>query len=180
MYFVFEIRVFVIPLCAFHDTHKSIEWSLFSQFNSPDLLSEVFIAIESGRNSFSQVKMLFPDWIANKLNLVSNECLPNPAELKELWTTLGVKDRIVDEIVRLRLTFDGGHILVSIDCCDDDLLKRVSYVVMAFWRFVRFSASRLLASGLSSRTLNSFTCGVWLEIINQQHHTLFLMRSQMH
>jgi len=63
-----------------------------------DLLKDVYVSIESLRNSYGMIMDHIGEWIAQHTDFVADEELPPQRDLELLWTTLGVDPVIVEEL----------------------------------------------------------------------------------
>ena len=138
--------------CAYHDAHKSLEWSMHHEFKSPDLLSEVYIALTSCSNSYRQLTTQLNVWVANILLVCELEDLPDADDLRDLWGVVCVDDHVLEDICDLRLCFRNGMLCVSDLAPVKNLLSRVVYILVSVWRFRPFSSSRWVGVGSSCRT----------------------------
>lgn len=137
--------------CSLHDVHKSFFWSLQHSFTNCDLVKNVFISIESCRNSYSQITQVAPSWLAKVLVVEPEEALESPDDLRDLWLACGVDAELIDELVDLRLLFRRGHISVSQSASHDTVFERVMSCLFSLWRFRRFNESRWASVGAACR-----------------------------
>ena len=85
--------------CACHDTHNAFKWGMHQQFQNLELLKELYIAIESIRNSYGLLVRYMPKWLLQKLKFV--ECSDHASGLGPLWTALGVDSATVGTMLDL-------------------------------------------------------------------------------
>ena len=138
--------------CANHDSHNGLKWSMQAQFANKDLVSNVFIGIESLRNSYFQLCDTLPRWLARVVDFTET---PLPAEtLRQLWTSLGIEPDVCDTLVELGAIWMDNALRVSaIHQASPDWFERLSASLLGCWRFVKFSDSRWVTIGRSARTM---------------------------
>ena len=141
--------------CAIHDAHNSLKWAVLVLFNDKQLLKECWQAFASLCSCSRQIRDYLPRWLGMHFALVGEADCPGVAELTALWSTLGVKEHVLDEIVALRLHFRDGCMWAA-DSADesgeDSAINRASFVVMSVWTFRRFTEGRVLSSGKVCRS----------------------------
>lgn len=143
--------------CACHDAHTGQEWSLASMVRGTDTMKRVFIAVESVRNSYSQILRFLPALIAQMQIVPIGECVAEQ-HLLDLWAALGVEGSLSRALARARLIVIGGRLQVCGDIMPlSQLGQQVSYLLPALWRFTRFSESRWVSVGAASRRI---ACGM--------------------
>ena len=143
----------VATACCNHDCHNGLKWGLHSHFGDSQLLQDVHIGIESLRNSYMQLLQNLGPWLVGVVEFVED---PSPSEaLEQLWTTLGLPPDIADMLAnKLHLIFKNGRLEIhSVLAGDPALFEDVSGVLLAVWKFTKFSASRWCTVGHSCRTL---------------------------
>ena len=138
--------------CCNHDAHNALKWAMANQEPSPDCLKSLFIVMESLRNGYHLVAARLATWIPNRLvfRAVEHACLP------ELWCVLGIEPEWCQRLVDLGLWYDSvdDKLYVSPDYANDpEVLEVVSSILLHIWRFRRFTESRWISLGDSSRTL---------------------------
>lgn len=140
--------------CAVHDSHNAFKWAMKEQFDNPDLLRTVFIGSCSVRNSMDVIMAYLAEWAAASVQ--ESPPLDEVArqDLRVLWTTLGVDDEVVHVLTNtLELRLDGAKVLVRQGGNFQDTLNIVVCALMAVWRVTKFTESRWLSIGKSSRAL---------------------------
>jgi hypothetical protein len=138
--------------CCNHDTHNGLKWGLFQAFGDATLLSNVYIGIESVRNSYLQLAQALPAWIVGAVSFT--EAPTDGDILRQLWASLGVDPDVTEELVELRVIYRSGNLQVDAAFQDSiDLVDRLSACCLAVWRFVKFSDSRWITVGRSARTM---------------------------
>eukprot|EP00974_Lingulodinium_polyedra_P090012 8727359-Lingulodinium_polyedra.AAC.1 len=61
--------------CCAHDCQGSLKWSLFAHYGDVVLLKDAHIAIESLRNSYTQLYEHFAAWLVDVVKWVDDPCL---------------------------------------------------------------------------------------------------------
>lgn len=148
-----ELTCWVVhSACANHDCHNALKRGLFNAFQDAELLKDIYISIESLRNSYGLLHDNLAAWVQETLAFVEE---PEPADnLQQLYTAMGVEPEWVATISEMGLLFRNGRLEVSAAQMNkptlfDDLCTCLLYL----WRFVRFSDSRWCTVGLSCRVL---------------------------
>jgi len=141
--------------CGLHDTHNSLKWSLFAIFCNTELISDCYIVIESLRNSAQLLFRYMGEWIQDRLRFVPEDCLPQPQDLYELWTCLGVDPEAIEVVSEeLRLQWKDGLLCVKDTAASSqNIVGQVSFALLSVWKFKKFSSSRWVSVGCSCRSL---------------------------
>ena len=141
--------------CAAHDCSNALRWALEFRTDDGDLLRYYYICIAALRNSMGLLTECLSEWITLRLSFSKPLCAVDLANKRALWNALGVDPETAEMLTEtLEFRFEGGRIFVSRACQHNtDLVDFVSCCLMSVWKFVRFTATRFLSVGLSSRTL---------------------------
>lgn len=128
--------------CAAHDAQSAFRWGMGADLKDRDLLRDVYIAIESLRNSTDLLIRYAVQWVA--LRMTFTDPMPDIeiAERLELWEQLGLEPGLADHLARvLQLRFVGG------DCC----FAKIAKIWLASWTWcsIRCSLCSSSASGVS-------------------------------
>lgn len=136
--------------CILHDTHNSLRWGVFDYSSNKDCMRAFFITLESLRNSYDLLMAQLPRWLPKVLAFEEwGFADPSP-----LWVLLGVSSEIVELLSQMQLRFQGGQLKVAPSFqAKDDLPDLIAMCLMHIWTFRRFSESRWLTLGSSSRCL---------------------------
>ena len=137
--------------CAYHDAHKALEWGLRAEFQTDALMQEVYVAIAACCKSYKQLTDELTIWLGQALETADCEQLPEPDDLRELWTALRAPEDIVELIVDLRLCVRGDRLLAWGHQPLHTVVGKVARVIFTLWRFRVFSGSRWVAAGSSCR-----------------------------
>ncbi|CAK0909364.1 unnamed protein product [Prorocentrum cordatum] len=134
--------------CGLHDAHKGQEWALHAEYADGDILRRVHIAVESLRNSYTQLMRWMPLLVASIDVVPAEECLPEET-LRALWGVLGVPGVLLEELVGWRLCCVGGKLQATTAVHGDvpDFFDRISYCIASLWKFTKFSESRWVSVG---------------------------------
>lgn len=136
-----------------HDIANAFAWGM-KPFSSSDVMKDIFVGISSIRNAYNIIMEHVVSWLPSVLIFVVET--ESPEVLTELWQSLGLEDDIICLLVRYRLLWFDGALIVSADFQDDpELINELVAVLMAVWRFVFFTESRYLTIGASARTVIS-------------------------
>ena len=73
--------------CCNHDAHNSLKWALHFYFQDLTLLKDMWITIESVRNSYGLLHQHMGSWLLDTVTFTEDTM--SPETLKELWTLLG-------------------------------------------------------------------------------------------
>jgi hypothetical protein len=136
-----------------HDIANAFAWGM-KPFSSSDVMKDIFVGISSIRNAYNILMEHVVSWLPSVLIFVVET--ESPEVLTELWQSLGLEDDVICQLVRYRLLWFAGTLIVSADFQDDpELINELVAVLMAVWRFVSFTESRYLTIGASARTVIS-------------------------
>jgi hypothetical protein len=139
--------------CCLHDAHNALLWSIRGRFDTSIVMEEVYIAVSSCRHSFKQILDACPQWIVDMLVPCPIERLEQPSVLREAWTALGVPPDMLEDLIELRLCFRDGQLLFCQDANLQDLVARVTSLMLYMWAFPNFQESRWITAGLSFRCI---------------------------
>lgn len=103
----------VITPCALHDSQNAFRWAFFEDCKDRALMRDLYISVESLRNSADILSSRLASFIAEHLVFVDE----NGAEWKELrrelWMGLDVEPEVADILVELELTWDGHSFSIA-------------------------------------------------------------------
>lgn len=153
---IFRLTEFVVVTpCAVHDANNAFKWALASRFDNKDLLRDAYICAESLRNSWAAITTNLCEWIALRLSFAEEMTMEGILEWAELWTSLSVEPETVEVLSStLQLRFQDGRLWVAKSVQDDPAsVSTIAAALQATWRFTRWTESRFLSVGASSRTL---------------------------
>ena len=143
--------------CALHDAHNSLKWGLNFQAWGPQLLKDLFIVMQSLKNSFNLVTERLTPWLALRLIFTDREECPPGHELLDLWTAMGVDPVLAEQLasdMALHWDFELGALRVAADFRETkEAFEEIAGALMGIWNFRPFSDSRWVTVGLSCRSL---------------------------
>ncbi|CAK0797403.1 unnamed protein product, partial [Prorocentrum cordatum] len=140
---LYLMQWFVETGCSMHDTHKSIEWSLWTWYHNKSLMKNVHLAIESLRDSMQQLSGLTPEWMWDVTVARSAEELDDPDDLKHFWLAMGVEESVVATLVSLRLRYFGGRLeILDTGDAGEDTFTNINFCLFSVWRLKKFNGSR--------------------------------------
>ena len=151
--------------CVNHDAHNSLKWGALAFYSEKATPRNMFICIESLRQSFDELVIHAPGWIARSLRYENS---PSPDGLRRLWTLCDLSSEWVDQLVELELRFEDGVLKVHTRWQDDlELPDMLMTVLLYIWRWRRFSDSRWVTLGASCRCLLASLCCGLQDFVNE-------------
>ena len=153
----------VVTPCAAHDAQSAFRWGMQEALNDKDLLRDAYVGVESLRNSMDLILGHVAEWAALRLSFKPEQTLAEIDARRALWQALDVEVETADILAEtLQLDFEGGRLRVVESQSDrPDLVDLVTTSLLSVWKFVRWSESRFLTVGRSSRTMvASFLTGI--------------------
>ena len=81
---------FLKTSCTHHDAHKALEWSMFGQFHSTELMDEVYVGIASCCNSSMQIVGEMQRWIWDSIVPAPLDQLPPCGKLARIVERAGL------------------------------------------------------------------------------------------
>ena len=151
---VFRLTEFVIVTpCAGHDAHNSFKWAVRSRFEQKDLMRDIYISIESLRNSMDLLTGHLSAWVAQNLTFVPDLPPSLVDERKALWDVLNVGPEVAELLAEtLQLMALDGRICVAESARHlPDLVGMITATLLAAWDFRRWTESRFLTVGHCAR-----------------------------
>jgi hypothetical protein len=141
--------------CSLHDTQGAFRRAMDEFLTNPDMMREVFIGVQSIRQSFNLIIEWLHLWLASHMKFAVSMDPSSMDSLREVWACLGVDIDVIDDLVeRFQLRISEGFVVVSEDCIGmPDLVGEVAATLLAVWRITRFSESRWLGAGGCARPL---------------------------
>lgn len=138
--------------CCCHDVHNSLKWSVHALFQNESMIKDLFVVVESLRNSYSLLVAHLPKWLRRSVRFVAPQA--NTTFLHTLWTSLQIDSEVVDVLVSLELRWSGDRLEVCNRFEDDPhLMHMLSGALLHLWRFRKFCDSRWITVGVTCRTL---------------------------
>ena len=147
----------VVTACSLHDTQSAFRWGLGPKLRDSELLRDVYISVESLRNSMDLLLRYVAEWVTGRIVFVK---VHDPAwrrGRRALWEALGVDPETVQELAEtLELVYDADRcqFQVSEDCsARADVIDLLITSLLSVCKFVKFSGGRFLTGGASTRPL---------------------------
>ena len=153
---VLKLTEFVLATaCSAHDAQSAFRWGMRKYLLHKELLRDSYVSVEALRNSMDILIRYLGEWIALRLSFASPMTFEETERWRNLWQVLDVELETVEVLSEhLQLRFHEGRLLVSQECSSrPDLIGVVSSCLLSVWKFVRFTESRFLTAGSSSRTV---------------------------
>jgi hypothetical protein len=95
--------------CAAHDAQSAFRWGMQGLISDRDLLRDVYISIESLRNSMDLLQHHVMEWAMGRVTFTSPMSASEVEERKELWQALSVDEDTAEVLAeQLQLRFEGG------------------------------------------------------------------------
>ena len=139
-----------ITPCSLHDCQFGFRWGMLDQLRDRDLLRDVYVAIESLRNSADLINSQMSLWVSSRISPRADRSGAWKARQNSLWETLDVPFDVA------HLCLVGGRLEYFEDAESDleqDVVSEIYAVFISLWRFQKLSESRWLTVGTSSRRM---------------------------
>lgn len=139
--------------CALHDGMNALRWATTSYLSAPkDAISDLFVGIESLRNSFDTLVGATAQFVATKLEFRKRQ--DDPERVREFWLLMDVDPAYMDKFISLNLWWDGQKLLADAEWeSRDDACGEVATCILYLMKFRAFSDSRWTTMGPSARSL---------------------------
>ena len=148
--------VLVTP-CALHDCQNGFRWGMLEQCSDRDLLRDVYVGIESLRNSAGLINSQMSLWVSSRLSPKADRSDEWKARQNTLWETLDVPFDVAHLLShQLQLCFVDGRLQYFEDAehgLEQDVVSEICAVLLSMWRFQKFTESRWLTVGASARRM---------------------------
>eukprot|EP00974_Lingulodinium_polyedra_P016988 1650401-Lingulodinium_polyedra.AAC.1 len=86
----------VFTPCAAHDANNAFKWGVGSMAYDRCLLRDIYVAVESLKNSFTELQGHIMDWVKEKLDFARNESEWEINQARQLWHCLGLEPETVE------------------------------------------------------------------------------------
>ena len=147
----------VVTPCALHDAQNAFRWGFFSEVQERELMRDIYVGIESLRNSHDLLHSFVGEWVASRLSLHEGKPLEWQESQQAMWYALGLDPALAELLVNdLQLYFQRGRMWVwsaAAVAIDADVIDRITYAFKALMRYIKFTESRWLTVGSSARSL---------------------------
>ena len=148
-----ELLDWVEPVaCCNHDVQNAFKWGVISPLEEPEAtLNDLFIGVESVRNSFSYVLKHLRAWLATVL--VFKHKTDNVADVSSYWSAMGVSERWMPLFELLDPVWDGKNLVVAAtEQHNVATWERLPRILLYIFKFVKMKDSRwvCLAGGCAT------------------------------
>lgn len=134
-----------------HDAMNGYEWGL-KPFVVGEAMKDIYVSVCAVRNAYDALMLHIEGWIVGVLSF--GEPWATEEICMTLWGVLGLEQDICDILVQYRVLWYDGQLRIDMRYKDEDLLvDRLVFALVGAWRFIRFSESRWLSLGPTSRAL---------------------------
>ena len=104
----------LITPCALHDSQNAFKWGFFAECSDTQMMRDIYVAIESLRNSADLLSRHMAEWVRQKMRLVPARDEGWVQQRRTLLHALSVSMETVDVLAsELQLEFQDGELLVS-------------------------------------------------------------------
>ena len=145
----------VVTACAMHDCHNALRWSFRVAMSDTSFMRDVYVAVESLRNSMDLLSRYIGEWVALRLRYTPRAPETWVTSQRQLWQALGLEMETVEVLADdLQLRFADGVLYVSDQApsvIGDDVVGTICACLLSAWRFRKWTESRWLTVGTSSR-----------------------------
>ena len=108
-----DMEFVVVTPCALHDSQNSFRWGFLEQVSNRALMRDVYVAVESLRNSADLITSRISTWVSARLQFVEPRSAEWKDEQRALWEALDVEAGVADLMVfELELVWDDGRLCV--------------------------------------------------------------------
>ena len=108
-----KLDFFVVTPCALHDSQNAFRWGHLNQFQDKTLMRDVYISIESLRNSQDIICSSVTDWVGQRLSFAPPRDEAWLADRRQLFEALGVDMEAASILVDdLQLCWEEGRLWV--------------------------------------------------------------------
>ena len=144
----------VVTPCAAHDAQSALRWAMQPESQDSALVRDIYVTLESLRNSIDLIHLHMGDWIASRLEFVPPMSEEAVERRRLVWQALDLEHEVVETLAEMQLTFAEGKIQVTDALLTSPIvLDTISTALKSAFRFIRFSDSRWLTVGASCRIL---------------------------
>ena len=143
--------LFLASPCLAHALQNSLKWAV-APLSTEESMKNLHVVIESLRNSFS---LLHSHIYAFLSSCVCFRSRPHDQEsARALWAAVGVEADAVSDFADIHPLWDGQRLWVSQELeGSEEALPKLSFLLLKAFRWQRFTQSRFLTLGSSTRAL---------------------------
>ena len=99
--------------CALHDSQNAFRWGQLQDFNDKFLMRDLYVAVQSLRNSADLVSSSVCGWVVPRLRFVAGRDEAWLSEKRQLWEALGVDVETASVMVEdLQLSWEGDSFMI--------------------------------------------------------------------
>jgi hypothetical protein len=121
---------------------------------STTLMKDLYVGLAALRNGYNILMENLMAWLLGALAFVADSELEPAHTLQQVWQWLDIEDDVVEALVRMRLLWKGGRLLVAEGLRDQiGFLDELAATLMSVWRFSNYCDSRWLTIGPAGRSL---------------------------
>ena len=136
--------------CVMHDVDSCFRRAMRIH-TTKDVLSNLFITVESVRNAFDLVSKEVPLWVPSVLHFAPRSWTHD--DLFVWWVSLRVEPDWAHRMARLHLLYRDGKLYLDEDVHRDNQLYEVAACLLHLFRFKKFSTGRFQRIGEVCQTL---------------------------
>ena len=150
-----KTELVIVTACAAHDIQNAFRWGIGKDFKDKQLVRDLYIGIDSLRNSIELLNRHMAEWIAQKLDFVPDRPYADGEYRRCLWLSLDLEAETAEILAHeLQFHFEDGRIKVTEQKVGDpELIDLIIKCLQSAWKFRRFTDSRFMTAGSSCRTL---------------------------
>ena len=109
-----RMEMVVVTPCALHDSHNAFRWAFLQQVKDRSLMRDLYISVESLRNSADLLSSHMASWILSVLTFVDAQDEIWVQEYRVLWESLDVEPSLIELLAaELQLRWEGGRLCVK-------------------------------------------------------------------
>ena len=99
--------------CALHDSQNAFRWGQLQDFNDKFLMRDLYVAVQSLRNSADLVSSSVCGWVVSRLRFAPGRDEAWLSEKRQLWEALGVDVETASVMVEdLQLSWEGDSFMI--------------------------------------------------------------------
>ena len=104
----------VVTACALHDAHNAFRWGFIAEVKNRELMRNVYIGMESLRNSVMIMTTHMGTWISRRISYAEPLNMEWVDLRRKLWRALNVDMEVADLMsMQLQLRWEQGRLLVA-------------------------------------------------------------------
>ena len=105
----------VITPCALHDSQNAFRWAYFKESNDRSLMRDIYISVESLRNSADLISSGMASWVVRNLVFVEERGALWKHRRRAVFEAMDVDPDVADVLVSLELAWEGGQLCAAQD-----------------------------------------------------------------